>query len=99
MNVNIDSIHFKADVKLLEYIKEKAEKLDKFYDKAIDINIKLKLENNGQVKDKIVEYVMMVPGEKLFVSTVDKTFEAAADSGIDSLKRQLKRFKDKQRQH
>jgi putative sigma-54 modulation protein len=99
MNVNIDSIHFKADAKLLEYIKEKAEKLDKFYDKAIDINIKLKLENNGQVKDKIVEYVMVVPGEKLFVSTVDKTFEAAADSGIDSLKRQLKRFKDKQRQH
>ncbi len=99
MNVNIDSIHFKADVKLLEYIKEKVEKLDKFYDKAIDINVKLKLENNGQIKDKIVEYVMMVPGEKLFVSTVDKTFEAAADSGVDSLKRQLKRFKDKQRQH
>ena len=99
MNLNIDSIHFKADSKLLDYIKDRAEKLDKFYDKAIDLNIKLKLENNGQVKDKIVEYVMNVPGDKLFVSTVDKTFEAAADMGIDSLKRQLKRFKDKQRKH
>jgi putative sigma-54 modulation protein len=99
MNLNIDSIHFKADSKLLDYITEKADKLDKFYDKSIDLNVKLKLESNGQVRDKIVEYVLNVPGDKLFVSTVDKTFEAAADSGIDSLKRQLKRYKDRQRQH
>ncbi|MBK7094620.1 MAG: ribosome-associated translation inhibitor RaiA [Saprospiraceae bacterium] len=99
MNLNIDSIHFKADSKLLDYITEKAEKLDKFYDKSIDLNVKLKLESNGQVRDKIVEYVLNVPGDKLFVSTVDKTFEAAADTGIDSLKRQLKRYKDRQRQH
>ena len=99
MNLNIDSIHFKADSKLLEYITEKAEKLDKFYDKSIDLNVKLKLGGNGQVKDKIVEYVLKVPGEKLFVSSIEKTFEAAADNGIDSLKRQLKRHKDKLRGH
>ena len=99
MNLNIDSIHFKADSKLLDYITEKVERLDKFYDKSIDLNVKLKLESNGQVRDKIVEYVMNVPGDKLFVSTVDKTFEAAADTGIDSLKRQLKRYKDKLRKH
>ncbi|MGE5354916.1 MAG: ribosome hibernation-promoting factor, HPF/YfiA family [Deltaproteobacteria bacterium] len=99
MNLKIDSIHFKADSKLLDYITEKAEKLDKFYDKSIDLNVKLKLGSNGQVKDKIVEYVLNVPGDQLFVSTVDKSFEAAADSGIDSLKRQLKRHKDKLRNH
>lgn len=99
MNLNIDSIHFKADSKLLEYIKEKSERLSKFYDKTIDLHVKLKLENNGQIKDKIVEYVMNVPGDKLYVSNVDKTFEAAADSGIESLKRQLIKFKDKQREH
>jgi putative sigma-54 modulation protein len=97
MNLKIDSIHFKADTKLLDYIEKKANKIDKFYDRAIDLDVKLKLENNGQIKDKIVEYVLKVPGEKLFVSSVDKTFEAAADTGIDSLKRQLKRFKEKQR--
>ena len=99
MNLNIDSIHFKADSKLLEYITEKAERLDKFYDKSIDLNVKLKLGGNGQVKDKIVEYVLNVPGDKLFVSSIEKTFEAAADNGIDSLKRQLKRHKDKLREH
>ena len=40
---------------------------------------------------------MYVPGDKLFVSNVDKTFEAAVDGGVDTLKRQLKRFKEKQR--
>ena len=97
MNLNIDSIHFKADAKLLDYIREKTNKLERFYDRAIDLNVKLKLENNGQVRDKVVEYVMYVPGDKLFVSNVDKTFEAAVDGGVDTLKRQLKRFKEKQR--
>ncbi len=97
MNVKIDSIHFKADTKLLDYIEKKANKIDKYYDRAIDLDVKLKLESNGQIKDKIVEYVLKVPGDKLFVSTVDKTFEAAADIGMDSLKRQLKRYKEKQR--
>ena len=97
MNLKIDSIHFKADSKLLNYIQKKAKKIEKYYDRAIDLDIKLKLESNGQIKDKIVEYVLNVPGDKLFVSSVDKTFEAAADTGIDSLKRQLKRYKEKQR--
>ncbi len=97
MNLKIDSIHFKADSKLLDYIEKKANKIDKYYDRAIDLDVKLKLESNGQIKDKIVEYVLKVPGDKLFVSTVDKTFEAAADVGIDSLKRQLKKYKEKQR--
>ncbi|HHH55261.1 MAG TPA: ribosome-associated translation inhibitor RaiA [Bacteroidetes bacterium] len=97
MNVKIDSIHFKADSKLLDYIEKKAKKIDKYFDRAINLDVKLKLESNGQIKDKIVEYVLKVPGDKLFVSTVDKTFEAAADEGIDSLKRQLKRFKEKKR--
>jgi len=97
MNLKIDSIHFKADSKLLNYIQKKAKKIEKYYDRAVDLDIKLKLENNGQVKDKIVEYVLKVPGDMLFVSSVNKTFEAAADEGIDSLKRQLKRFKEKQR--
>ena len=97
MNVKIDSIHFKADSKLLDYIEKKAKKIDKYFDRAINLDVKLKLESNGQIKDKIVEYVLKVPGDKLFVSTVDKTFEAAADEGIDSLKRQLKRFKERKR--
>ena len=54
MNLNIDSIHFKADAKLLDYIREKTNKLERFYDRAIDLNVKLKLENNGQVRDKVV---------------------------------------------
>ena len=97
MNLKVNSIHFKADSKLLEYIDKKTKKLDKFFDRVIDLEVKLKLESNGQVKDKIVEYVMNVPGNRLFVSSVDKSFESAADTGIDSLKRQLKRYKEKQR--
>jgi len=97
MNLKIDSIHFKADSKLLEYIEKKSSKIDKYYDKVIDLDVKLKLENDGQVRDKIVEFILKVPGEKIFTSSVEKTFEAATDVGLDSLKRQLKKFKEKRR--
>lgn len=97
MNLTIDSIHFKADSKLLKYIEKKANKIDKYYDKIIDLDVKLKLESNGQVRDKVVEFILNVPGEKLYISSVEKTFEAATDTGLDSLKRQLKKYKEKQR--
>lgn len=97
MNLKIDSIHFKADSKLIKYIEKKSSKIDKYYDKVIDLDVKLKLESNGQVRDKIVEFILKVPGEKIFTSSVEKTFEAATDLGLDSLKRQLKKYKEKQR--
>jgi len=97
MNLKIDSIHFKADSKLIKYIEKKSSKIDKYYDKVIDLDVKLKLESNGQVRDKIVEFLLKVPGEKIFTSSVEKTFEAATDLGLDSLKRQLKKYKEKQR--
>jgi len=97
MNLKIDSIHFKADSKLIKYIEKKSSKIDKYYDRVIDLDVKLKLESNGQVRDKIVEFILKVPGEKIFTSSVEKTFEAATDLGLDSLKRQLKKYKEKQR--
>lgn len=65
MDVNITSIHFHADAKLKEFITEKLNKLIKFYDKLLRVDVFLKLENTGQVKDKIVELKASIQ-EKLF---------------------------------
>ena len=97
MNIRTDSVHFTADQKLLDYIELKTERLKNYYDRILDVNVILKLENAGQVKDKIVELKAHVPGDTLFIKESSKTFEAALDSAIDLMKRKLIRFKEIQR--
>ena len=95
MTINTVSVHFTADQKLLDYLHKKFSKLEQFYDKIIDAQVFLKLENSGQVKDKILELRLNVPGDTLHVTETAKSFEAAADSAVDTMKRQIKKYKEK----
>lgn len=97
MNIRTRSVHFTADQKLLDYIDDKIGKLDTYFDRIQDTEVFLKLENSGQVKDKIVEVKMILPGNILVVEESNKTFEAAVDKATSTLKRQLIRFKERQR--
>ncbi len=97
MKVQIESLHFKADDKLVAYVEKKLNKLDKYFDKIIDARVTLKLENSGKVKDKIVEVRLAVPGNDVFASESKKTFEAATDLVSDTLKRLLIKHKEKMR--
>jgi putative sigma-54 modulation protein len=98
MKVNINAVHFTADVKLKELITDKLTRLMKFDDKLLTVDVYLKLENSGQIKDKIVELQAKVPGKVIFASSTDKTFEAALDQAHEILIRQLKRNKERIRQ-
>ncbi len=95
MKLNFTAIHFDADQKLVEYIERKASKLNQFFDRIIDGHVFLKLENTGQIKDKIVELKLLIPGDTLIATESSKTFEAAADAAVDNMKRQLNKHKEK----
>lgn len=97
MKIHTESNHFQADEKLLEFIDHKLSKLDTFFDKIIDARVNLKLENSGQVKDKVVEIRISVPGEILIAKETDKTFESAIDKLVSVLKRQLIKYKERLR--
>ena len=68
MKINTTSIHFNADQKLIDYIQKKTAKLDQFFDRIIDAQVYLKLENSGQLRYKIVEMKLMVPGDTLMAT-------------------------------
>ncbi len=97
MKVITQSVHFSADKKLLGYIERKLKKLVQFNDRIIDTKVILKLENSGQVRDKIAEVQVSIPGSILFVKETSKTFENSVDKAIDSLKRQLVKYKERRR--
>jgi len=97
MKIRVQSIHFTADVKLLDFIQKKADKLDQFFDQIISGEVYLKLEKTDDEANKITEIKLLIPGNDLFAKEQCKTFEAAPDKAMDSLKRQLDKRKEKLR--
>lgn len=97
MHIDIQSIHFDADQKLKDYVQKKAERLSKYFDRITEIEIFLKLENASSlnVKNKLVEVKVLLPGNTLFSKESAPTFEVASDQSFDHMRRQLKRYKEK----
>ena len=95
MNVQFHPSGFTAAEQLKDFIEKKLDKLETFFDKIIDADVYLKLESHHQVKDKAAEIKLNVPGVTLFSSETSKTFEAATDLAVESLRRQLKKYTEK----
>lgn len=99
MKVHTESVQFKADQKLLDYIGKKMERLERFFGNIINAEVKLRLENSGQVRDKVAEIRIFVPGQNFFAKETDKSFEAAVLETVSDLRRQLERHKEKNLAH
>ncbi len=95
MRVYTEAVAFKADQKLIDYIERKMVKMNQFFDRIIDAHVVLKLENAGQVRDKIAEVRLNVPGGTLVAKETRKTFEASVSSAVEALRRQLIRYKER----
>lgn len=96
MKVQIQSLHFDADKKLVDFITKKVNKLQQFYDQIIDSDVVLSFENlNTQVKDKVVVIKTKIPGTTLVAKEKAKVFEESVDLAVDSIKRQLDKYKQK----
>lgn len=95
MNIKINPVHFKADVKLESFIKEKLQKLPILYEGVIGSEVMLKVENNETRDNKVVEIRLVVRGYDLFAKKQAKTFEEATDQSVEALKKQLIRHKEK----
>ncbi len=96
MKVNIQTVHFDADGKLLELVSRKVEKLNTFHDTILKVDVYLKLDNVvHNIKDKIVEINVHVPKHDFFVKSSSKSFEESFDNAMDSIVNQIKRKKQK----
>ncbi len=99
MKLQIQSIHFDADVKLISFIEKKMEKLETFYDRILGGEVFLKLQNDDEKGNKIVNIKILIPGGDIFVQEQAPTFEEATDNAYEILKRQLSRKKEKTTAH
>lgn len=97
MNVQVHSIRFDADSKLINFIQSKVNKLDVFYDEITSTDVYLRLDKNHQDGNKVAEIKMNIPGKELFAKRQCKSFEEATDLAVEALRKQIKRSKGKQR--
>jgi putative sigma-54 modulation protein len=96
MNVNIQTVHFNADSKLVNYIEKKTTKLTHFHERITKVDIYLKLDNVVHtIKDKVAEIKVHIPGYDFFVKQSSKSFEESFDNALDALINQIKRKKAK----
>jgi len=97
MKIRIQSIHFNADQKLLDFINDKVDKLVHYYDQIIEGEVFLRLDNASDLQNKIVQIKLQIPGNDLITRHQCRTFEEATDLCVDALSKQIKRHKEKLR--
>ncbi len=98
MKVNIHAVNFDIDKKLVEFVNEKVNKIDKYYDKIVYCDIFLKVENTSDKENKTVEMKLGVPGDDLIVKKQSKTFEESVELCRESLERQVLKKKEKEKE-
>jgi putative sigma-54 modulation protein len=95
MTVKIQSVHFDADKKLLEFVQERVDKLTQFYDGIITSDVTLRIDKSSDTENKIAEIRVHLPGNDLFAKKQCKSFEEAIDTSLDALRTQVKKHKEK----
>jgi len=97
MNIQIHSLKFDADKKLLDFVTQKVNKLSLVTDDIVSAEIILKLEKDEERENKVTEIRVEYPKGPLFARKQSKTFEEATDLVIAALKKQIVKQKDKMR--
>jgi putative sigma-54 modulation protein len=97
MNVQIHSVRFDADKKLISFVQQKLDKLTQFGDDIVNAEVFLRLDKDQDRENKISEIKLELPGGPLFAKKQSKTFEEATDDVIEALKKQITKHKQKKR--
>lgn len=97
MNIQIHSVRFDADKKLIDFVQQKLEKLTQFSEDIVNAEVYLRLDKDQDRENKISEIKLDVAGKPLFAKKQSKTFEEATDGAIDAIKKQITKHKQKRK--
>ena len=99
MKVNVHAVNFTADRKLVDFVQDRMNKLEKYDDKIVSSDVFFKVENTSDKENKSVEIKIHVPGDDFIVKKQCKTFEEAVELAAESLERSVVKRKEKIRSH
>jgi putative sigma-54 modulation protein len=99
MKVNVHAVNFTVDKKLVDFVQDRMDKLEKYYDKVVSCDVFFKVEKTSEKENKIAEIKIHVPGDEFMVKKQCKTFEEATEQVAESLERLLIKRKEKVNAH
>lgn len=99
MDKTIEPVNFNASQELIDHTGEIFDKLIKFNDRIVSMDIYLKSLTETPTRDKKVEVRVFLPGKDVFVEQQAETFKSASQQAYDRLKIILTKDKEKQRAH
>jgi putative sigma-54 modulation protein len=97
MNIQIHSVRFDADKKLIDFVHQKLDKLTQYGEDIVNAEVFLRLDKDQDRENKISEIKLDLSGGPLFAKKQSKTFEEATDEAIEALKVQIAKHKQKKR--
>lgn len=97
MKVEIQSVKFDADKKLVDFIQAKMNKMDRFVENALSSQVTLKIDKDDEQGNKVAVVKIDVVGGELLAERRCKSFEEAIDLCLDAIKKQIDKYKEKRR--
>lgn len=94
MELKIQAIHFDATEKLQAFIEKKVAKLEKKCENIIKTECVLKVVKPETAKNKETALHVYLPGSELHAEKVCDSFEEGVDLCVDSLLRQVEKYKE-----
>lgn len=92
----MNTVHFNADQRLVDFVNKKVAKLDTFFDGIITAEVTLKVLKPEATKNKVAELKVSMPSSGyLFAKKQADSFEEATDLVVDAVRKQLGKHKDK----
>lgn len=95
MQITITARGYKAPERLKSYITGKLNRKERLYESAVDIDVVLSYEKQTQIADFKAKFPQKVI---VALERSDDIFKSI-DLALDSLGRQVKRYKERQREH
>ncbi|MDO4225144.1 MAG: HPF/RaiA family ribosome-associated protein [Bergeyella zoohelcum] len=95
MKISVQAMGLTPHQPLEEYIDKKINKLDTFYDKILECQVYLKVENSSVKENKTTEIKLVIPGDDIVVKKTAASFEESLDECVDVAKKLLIKKKEK----
>lgn len=91
MKIKIAERHTDASTTLREYVVDKTEALERFFDRIVSVDVVLSVEKERQIAD----FHAHLTNRKMITAREESTdMYASIDLAVDKLRRQLVKFKD-----
>lgn len=95
MQLNLSGHHIDITTALRDYVSNKMERLERHFDHVTNVHVILSVEKLRQK----AEATLHVSGANLFANAEHENMYAAIDALVDKLDRQIKKHKEKTKDH